>query len=747
MRRRSREKESALAIDVVSRTIGAPEEGETIVAAICGVCSAGCGVEVVLEQGRIKRLRPRSGHPRGIVCTRGTRAPEIVYSPDRLLYPQLRVGERGKGRFERVSWDDAYTFLVERLQAIAAEHGPEALAVYTGRGNFELGLNDTFAPAGPAESSANAVLFPFGSPNTAGVGSLCFVSYGMIAPHSCFGQEYRDLAEDLDHADLALVWGANPATASPPENIVRLKRLQARGGRVVVIDPRRSETARALRAEWVGIRPGTDGALALGMLHVLIEDSCYDHAFVERFTHGFDELAAYVADFAPERVAAITGVPADTVRELAHAVGTAAGCSILMYTGLEYSNSGVQAIRAALTLQAIAGHLDTPGGKLIGSPDRLRLHRNVTPPPVGARAAIGAAEFPVFHAMRREAHAALLPKAILEGEPYPVRGMIVSGTSILTAWPEPSRWRRALSALDLLVTINRFPTADSAYADLVLPATTMFEIESYQEYRGHVELRHRVIEPVGEARNDYLIFAELAARLGYGERWPQTERGMVELALEGTGITYAELASSPNGVDLPRPPLCYRKYEAGGLRADGRPGFNTPTGHFEIASEWFRGYGYEPLPVYTEPTEGPLASPEVARRYPLVLTSGARTKADFRSQHHNIPSLVAMQPWPLVHLHTADASARGIADGDEVDVVTPRGRVRFRAHVTEDIVPGAVEANMGGGGPLGPEAWRSANVNDLTDATNYDPISGFPVYKALLCEVERAIVDAAPNRP
>ena len=729
-----------MAIDIVSESeaASAPDSGEMVVPGICGVCSAGCGVEIVLENGRIKRLRPRHGHPRGIVCTRGTRAPEIVYSPDRLLYPQLRVGERGHGRFERVSWDDAFGFLVERLQAIAAEYGPEALAVYTGRGNFELGLNETFAPAGPAESSAIAVLFPLGSPNTTGVGSLCFVSYGMIAPHSCFGQEYRDLAEDLDNADLALVWGANPATASPPENLVRLKRLQARGGRVVVIDPRRSETAKALRAEWVGIRPGTDGALALGMLHVLISEHLYDHAFVERFTHGFDELAAYVTGFTPGRVAAVTGVPATTVQELARSIGLAAGCSILMYTGLEYSNSGVQAIRAALTLQAIAGHLDRPGGKLISSSDRLRLHRNVTPTPVVGRPAVGSAEYPAFHEMRREAHAALLPQAILEGVPYPVRGLIVSGSSILTAWPEPSRWRRALGALDLLVTINRFPTADSAYADLVLPATTMFEIESYQEYHGHVELRRRVVDPVGEARNDYLIFAELAARLGYGERWPQTERGMVELALEGTGITYDELAASPNGIELPQPPRTYLKYETGGLRPDGKPGFNTPTGRFEIASEWLRGHGYEPLPVYTEPSEGPLASPELARSFPLVLNTGARVKSDFRSQHHNIPSLAAMQPWPHVLLHTVAAAARGIADGDEVDVVTPRGRVRFKARLTEDIVCGAVEANMGGGGPLGPEAWRNANVNDLTDASNVDPISGFPVYKALLCEVERA---------
>ncbi len=717
-----------------------------MVAGLCGVCPAGCGVDIVLAERRIVRLKPRRDHPRGIVCTRGTRAAEVVHAPERLPYPQLRVGERGEGRFERVSWDDAYGFLVERLRTIADEYGPEALAVYTGRGNFELGLNEMFAPAGPAESSANAVLFPLGSPNATGVGSLCFVSYGMIAPHSCFGAVFRDLVDDIDHADLVLVWGANPATASPPENLVRLKQLQQRGGRVVVIDHRRSETARALRAEWVGVRPGSDGALALGMLQVLIAEDRYDHAFVERFTHGFDELRAYVAGFTPERVERITGVPAGTVRELARAVAAAAGCSVLMYTGLEYSNSGVQAIRAVLTLQALAGHLDTPGGKVFKEPARPRLNRNVTSVPSGARPAIGAAEFPLFYEMRHEAHAALLPRAILDAEPYPVRGMIVSGTSILTAWPSSSRWREALASLDLLVTIDRFPTADAAFADLVLPATTMFEIESYMEYEGRVEHRARVVEPAGEARNDYLIFAELAARLGYGERWPQTERAMVELALEGTGIDYEELVASPAGVALPQPPRRHRKYETGELRPDGKPGFNTPTGRFEIASEWFRGHGYEPLPVYTEPHEGPLAAPELAQRFPLVFNSGARTKSDFRSQHRNVPSLVALQPWPLVHMHELDAAARGIRDGDPVDVVTARGRVRFRAAVGDDIVPGVVEANMGGGGPLGPDEWRQANVNLLTDAANFDPISGFPVYKALLCELEPVDDGAASRR-
>jgi anaerobic selenocysteine-containing dehydrogenase len=714
---------------------------ETI-SGVCGVCPAGCGVELELEDGKIARLKPLKGHPLGIVCPRGTRAPEIVYSPDRLAYPQRRVD----GKLQRITWDEAFDLMAERLQAIAAEHGPEALAVYTGRGNFEFGLNEMFAPTGTVESSANSVLFPLGSPNAAGVGSLCFVSYGLIAPRSLFGAPVRELKEDVERAGLVLVWGANPATDSPPSNLVRLKEAQARGARVVVIDHRRSETARALRAEWVGVRPGSDGALALGMLNVIVEEGLYDREFVESWTHGFDALRSYLWSFTPERVEKLTWVPAETVRELARSIAAADGVSILMYTGLEYSNSGVQAIRAAMTLQAVTGNLDTPGGKLFKSPDRTRTNRLLTEPPEGPLP-LGAKEFPLFYEVRREAHAALLPRAILEGEPYPVRSLIVSGGSIVTAWPNPARWREALDALDFLVVIDRFPTADTQYADLVLPATSMFEIESYMEYDGHVGIRKRVIEPVGEARNDYLIFAELAARLGYGDRWPQTEDAMIDYALAGTGITADALRAQPDGVlPLPVPPRRFRKYETCELRADGRPGFETPTGKFEIASEWFASHGYEPLPVYTEPTEGPLASPQLCESYPLVFNSGARIHADFRTQHHNIAGLGRLQPEPLVHLHVADAAARGIAEGDLVELVTPRGKVRFRAHLSEDIVRGAIEANMGGGGPLGSKAWRRANVNELTDDENFDPISGFPVFKALLCDVVR-VADAEDALP
>ncbi|MGE5223276.1 MAG: molybdopterin-containing oxidoreductase family protein, partial [Omnitrophica WOR_2 bacterium] len=307
---------------------------EQVVTSICGICPAGCGVEVHLVNGRIERLAPLKDHPQGIVCPRAKYAKDIVYSQDRILYPQRRLGERGGGKFERITWDEAYTFIVEKLKEISRQYGPEAVCIYTGRGNFEFGLNEAFAPAGTNESSANAVLFPFGSTNTAGVGSLCYVSYGMIAPRACFGAYISEVREDINHADLILVWGDNPSTDSPPLNLARIKHAQKRGARVIVIDHRRSETARATKAEWIGVRPGTDGALALGIIHVLIAENLYDHNFVENWVHGFEELRSYVSAFNPETVEKITGVPAESIRELARMIVRARGCSILTYTGL-----------------------------------------------------------------------------------------------------------------------------------------------------------------------------------------------------------------------------------------------------------------------------------------------------------------------------------------------------------------------------------------------------------------------------
>ncbi|MCH8024375.1 MAG: aminotransferase class V-fold PLP-dependent enzyme [Candidatus Marinimicrobia bacterium] len=705
-------------------------------AGICGICPAGCWVEVGLEDGRLKAIRAAEGHPLGMICRRGEKAPEIIYSEHRLRYPLRRVGPKGTHEFERISWDQAYDLIVENLNRIKAESGPEATAIYTGRGAFELSLCDMFQPAGVAVSSASSVLFPFGSPNTMGVGALCYVSFAMMAPHVTMGRMLVNMFSDMENAELLVVWGANPATDSPPLDMHRLEAAARRGAHIVVIDPRRTETVDRTGAQWVPIRPGTDGALALSILAVMVEEDLYDEQFADRWCHGFPELARYVQHFSPDTAAAITGVPADTIRDLARRICRAAGACPVMYTGLEYSNSGIQAIRAVMTIFALAGQLDVPGGMGLAMLDtQFPINRSGNQPNPDLDRAVARDIFPLYSHYRGESHASGLIKSVLEGEPYRIRALIIHGASLLTSWPQTPIWRETLAGLDFTVCIDRQMTADAAYADVVLPATTMFEIESYMGYGPIFRLRERMIEPVGEARNDFLIMAELARRLGYGHLYPQTERELVDLALEGSGYTRADVEAAGGWVKIPTPLMEYRKWEKGGLRPDGQPGFDTPTGKFEIHSTVLEEYGYEPLPKYTEPTEGPLADPQLAELYPLVFNSGARPNNDFRSQHHGIKSLNREHPEPEVEINTADAASRGISTGDLVEVRTPRGAVPFRARVTDDIVAGSIEANMGGGAAVGPKGWREWNVNELTDMSNFDDISGFPVYKSLLCEV------------
>ncbi|WP_328987000.1 molybdopterin-containing oxidoreductase family protein [Thiorhodovibrio winogradskyi] len=687
--------------------------------------------------GRLDRLRPDRDHPLGALCTLGEHAREIIYSEHRLKQPLRRKGPKGSLEFEPIGWDEAFELMVARLKAIKAESGPEATAIYTGRGSFELAMCDLFQPQGVAVSSASSVLFPFGSPNTLGVGALCYVSMAMIAPHVTMGGMFINMFSDIENAELIVVWGANPATDSPPRDLERILAAKRRGAEVVVIDPRRTRTSRLAEAEWIAPRPGTDGALALALAQVIIEEALFDPAFVRDWTLGFEDFRQYIQGFRPEQAARITGVPAERIRGLARRLAKARGASPVMYTGLEYSDSGVQAIRATLVLWALAGQLDVPGGRCFRMPNsdfppnRSRLLANPA-----LEKALGRERFPIYSQYRGESHAIALPESILAGKPYRIRGLIILGASLITSWPQPEVWKKTLNALDFLVSIDRQLTADCAYADLVLPATTGFEIDSYMRYGPIFRLREQVIDPVGESRSDFLILAELARRLGYGECFPRDEEAIIRFALEGSGYSLEDVRAAGGWVKRDTPEMRYRKWQAGLLRADGQPGFDTPSGKLEIASSILAEHGHDPLPVYTEPAEGPLANPALAKDYPLVFNSGARVTTDFRSQHHGIPGLLAKRPEPTVTINTRDAEARGIADGDKVRIRSPRGAVEMRALVTDDMVAGAIDANMGGGTPVGPDAWREANINELTDIARYDPISGFPIYKTLLCEVE-----------
>jgi cysteine desulfurase NifS len=709
--------------------------------ALCGICPAGCWVIVTYDDtGKIDAVRADENSSFGMICKLGERSPEIVYSKDRLLYPLRRKGLKGTHDFEKISWDDAYDIIVTRLNKIKDRYGPEATSIYTGRGSFELALCDIYQPKGAAVSSASSVLFPFGSPNTLGVGALCYVSFAMIAPHVTMGGMMINMFSDIENSNLIVVWGANPATDCPPLDLKRIMKAHDRGAKVVVIDPRRTMIAKLTNAEWVPIRPGTDGALALGMCNVIITEELFDEGFVTEWTRGFDEFARYVQHYSPDVVESITGIPADTVVSLARLLIDTEGASPVMYSGLEYSDSGVQAIRATHVLWALAGQLDVPGGRCFSmAENQFPVNRDGHIPNPDVRKALGRERFPVYSAYRGESHAIALPDSVLNGKPYQIRSLIILGGSMITAWPQPDVWRKTLNALEFLVCIDRQLTADAAYADIVLPATTMYEIDSYMTYGPVFRIREKVIEPAGQARNDFFIMAELAKRLGYGHLYPQNKDELLRHALKGSGFSLEDVRDAGGTVQIPTTIMQYKKWEKGLLRSDGQTGFDTPTGKFEIASTILEEHGFHPLPVYTEPEEGPRSCSELSGQFPLIFNSGSRVTTDFRSQHHGIKSLCKERPEPAVTMNSYDADERSISNGDLVEVRTKRGSIAMRALVTDDIVRGSIDANMGGGGPVGPEAWQKCNVNELTDLNHYDPVSGFPVYKALLCDVVKVV--------
>ena len=709
---------------------------EEIATSICGICPGGCGVNVVLVDGKVEKISPIKGHPIGVVCIRGLHSKEIIYSSDRLKYPLLRVGEKGEGKFERITWDEAMNRIVHAFQKTKDEYGAQAVMSYFGRGSFESNILDVFGTPDPTSHGVTGFLYPFGSPNGTGVSSVCAVSYNLLAAIPTIGIPMHAVYPDFENTELVVIWGTNPPTDSPPSKMKKVLAAKKRGVRVVVIDQMRSDMAK-LADQWIGIRPGTDGALALSLMYVIVNEGLYDEAFVRDWTMGFEDLRDYVQQFPPEEVEKITRVPRETIFELARSIAGAKGASLHMYTGLEYSNCGVQSIRAALCLWAITGNMDVPGGLIFRPRSPVKFPRIKLDPPQGVKP-IGADKYPYFCDMLKSAQFMEAPRAILQGDPYPVKTLLIFGASLLTNLPDPDLWKKCFKQLDFMVVYDRFMTADAMYADIVLPATTNYENLGYQRYPGgYCQLRQRVIDPIEEAKSGYTFLATLAKGLGYGDLFPATDEDRLKFAFKTGPVSLEELKAHPEGVRFDAGRQEYRKYAKGLLRKGGEPGFDTPSGKVELASSLLKKYGYDALPVYVEPIEGPLGSPELYGKYPLVFNSGARIQSAFRSQHLNIPGLLKLQPKPQVLINSVDAKARGIENGDKVWVESPRGRVGFWAKVTDDVMTGQVEVNVGGGSPIHPEGWREANTNYLTDFENRDPISGFPVYKALLCEVKK----------
>ncbi|MCP4575378.1 MAG: molybdopterin-dependent oxidoreductase [Deltaproteobacteria bacterium] len=712
---------------------------------ICGICPANCGIGIELENDRIAKIHPWKDHPLGVPCVRGLHAPEIVYSPDRITTPLKRKGPKGSLDFEEISWDRAFDEIAKKIIGLKDKYGPQCIGSFLGRGNFEQSLFRMFSANEEGFPVPNAIFMPLGSPNTFSVASTCYISHGVIAPATTFGAPFGILQPDLEAAEVVFVWGSNPATDSPFTNRTRLQKAKNRGAKIVVIDPIKTSVAGSADL-WLPIQPGTDGALIHGILCQCFEQGLIDREFGQTYCRGFSELEEYVTRFQPELVEKITRIPKEKLFEITNILTSTEKVAFLTDTGLEFSNTGVQALRALFTLWALTGHMDVAGGMRFQRPNKVPFRRPDVRFPTEIPP-IGMDKYPFFCKTTKNAHFMEFPRSVLHDDPYKMRFLLIGGASVLTNFPNAGLFTKALAVLDYMVTVNLFLTEDARYADMVLPATTYFEMSSICGYPNQspkpyaIQYRKKIIEPIGDAMNCYLIYAKLAERLGYGQLFPQSEEDMIKYVIGDLPMDFETFQKrSEDGPILtqegPTPEFEEKKWVTGNLRPDGKPGFPTPSGKWEITSSILENLGHNPLPVYIDVVEGP-ENKNLTGDYPLTLTTGARIQSTFRSQHLNIPGLLKLQPTAEALIHPADAAPREITTGDKVRVRSPHGEVPYTARVTRDIIQGTVEVNMGGGSPFQAAGWRDSNANYLTDEKNRDSISGFPVYKALLCEVEK----------
>jgi anaerobic selenocysteine-containing dehydrogenase len=671
--------------------------------------------EVDATTGRAVRFYADPDHPltQGWLCAKVRPYLERIYSPDRLLYPLRRVGAKGEGRFARISWDEAIGEIAAHWKAILAEHGGAAILPYSYSGTLgllQLGI-------------CNARLW-----NRLGASGLERAICGAAAEEAVratLGVRWAPDPADLVHSQLILLWGHNPASTSPHIMPI-LRQAQRRGAYVVVIDPRRTISARSAD-EHLQPRPATDGALALGLMYVLFEEGLHDEVWLEANTLGWRELQARVAQYPPERVAAITGIAEERIVALARRLGTTKPALLKFSDGVQRHGNGGQTARALACLPAVVGQIGVRGGGLsYSTSDYVRWDAE----------AVGHAHDPACPPTPRVVNMNRLGAALL-GEVHdpPIQSLFVFCANPVASAPNTGRIVAGLQREDLFTVVHDLFLTDTAqYADIVLPATSQLEHLDLHKPYGHRSLQynHAAIVPLGEAKTNWDVTRHLAAALGYDEPWlRQTAEEVLSEVLDATratnplleGITLARLQAQGT-VSLAIPP------ENDVPFADLR--FPTPSGKLELHSRAMAAQGLDPLPDYTPPAELAARAEDDTH---LVLLSGAA--------HHfvsscmgNQPSLLAKEGTPYVELSPADAAARGIADGDEVEVASERGSCRLRAVVTPNVPPGVAVAPKGRWACLGLDG---RNVNWTTSDALGD-LAGQSTFHSNLVEVRPVAV-------
>ncbi len=691
----------------------------------CDICSPQhhCGMKAYVKDGKLIKVEGCEEHQysQGRICTKGAAYKEYLYRKDRVLHPMKRVGPRGSGEFQEISWDEALDTIAERLNRIKKDHAADNVMFMNGYGKWQ-------------KSYLNRLSFSFGSPNFVGDGCTC-----QTATHLAWDANVGTLSwPDTDHADVLLGWALNPYYSNSP-NVPYFLRRKQEGMKIVIIDTRVTPASRNLADIFLQIRPGTDGALALGMTNLILENGWEDKEYIRKHVHGFDEYAAYVKRFDLKTVAKLTGVAEDMIYAATKLYATAKRAAISETAGaITQKHNGFQSYRAITCLNAITGNYDKEGGCLpiyytynhrYGG---YQTHENefmMSRYPDTAQK-MGSDRFPIWDAFY-EAQGNELPDYISGKKDLRIRAIFGMGMNY-RMFPQPEAIRKAIiDDLEFFAISEIFMTDTAMLADIILPACTSFEREEFRCYpNGYGYYTKPAVDRVGESLSDLEILERLAPRLDMNDELLQKKsaRGWVDYIIQDTGWTVDELQKH----DLPVKMKNYEKYVPGNYTAQG---YHTATGKFEIASglvaRYAEKYGYNVIPTY----DAPIVKADTAV-YPLRLVSGVRFPTSLNSRLHKVPMLRDFVPEPLLEIHPQTAEKMGIESGDMVAIENELGRIVMRAKCTAKIAPEDVYAFHG---------YSEADVNDLFSNKELDPYTGFPAFRLTHCRVYKVRKEGVHN--
>ena len=698
-----------------------------VVRSVCGGCHNSCPINVEVEGNRILRVSGVPGDPRtgGAICSKGQAGPQIAHDPRRLMYPVRRVGERGEGKWKRVSWDDALAELAGKIKEAVAEDGPWSVSFIRGQApgwGFTYDMTQRLAHCVGTEVGMGA--------------SECFVPRAIME-----GMTYGGMpSSDYDNADLLIFWGKQPAFSVAP-SLRKIYDARDRGAKIVCIDPLHFHLA-ATADQVLQPEPGTDLAIMLAMLYVIVERGLWDVAFVDNYTNdpGLKRLSAHLRGdnensvaYTPQWAEQISGVPAAQIEALAVEYATTPRAGIVSGHGLEGRVNVAQTTRALCILRAITGHLDRAGCDVFSpkSPDRnpdFTLISRVVPgfepkgpvkmfhvPPYCPEEC----KWPLLFGGQGLMPTPDVYRMMHEGK---TKVAIFQGANIMVTQPQPAVTRAAMAKVGFIAVIDPYLCETAELADLVLPAATYLERTEPEWFKSDVWLpiltyRQKCVT-VGEALPDTQIMIRLGRALGFTEEFPTEDISYyIDLDLQPSGITAAQLEEHDSVV--------FAQVELEKFR---KAGFRSPGGKVNIWSEVLEAHGFAPLPSWTEPSESPRAQPQLAERFPSVLFTGRSGPMYVHEQRRTIPWLREMQPEPYLWLNSAWARELGIEKGELVEVSSPRGKIRVKAEPTTVIKPGWLYV---------PGGWADANYNELGIDDALCPISSQANYTMCLGRVDK----------